>query len=635
MDAQNPAPADITGRGDADLVPQRDHVLLQSLFELTSVGIQLVDIGRQASVAVNPALVRITGYTHDELMYGDPRERFPAGWMKVREQWFDEVAAHGRFGPAEVEYVHRQGHLIHLVFSGVRVTDPKQNHFLWLNIQDVTPFRAMERELRAAANEDRLTGLANRATLLRGLQARIERAEAAPADAAAAAGFAVMFLDFDRFKLVNDTQGHEAGDALLCGIAGRLRAVALARSRGEPWLVARFGGDEFVVLVPGIADDDAALQEAAALEAALATPHRLKQQAVVCTASIGIARWQPGAGDDDGALLRHADSAMYEAKRRGRGTSVVFDAAMRARLARTHRIGRDLHQALPSGQLALAHGALLFGSEPNAWLKAHAAALPAAGRVLSVADGEGRTTVLTLAHPDAYRPQPIPAEAEAALEAVVHHQPGLHRLAGQALVAGGEQRPHEAVVVACLGAEAPAIGGDGDQPRLAALDQVREGGGAAVGPRHQRHRRPGAGVGPDGDARADRLGHRQAVAGVGQWRGRPVLAAGRRVREQRRLARRVVREAAGGQHHAAARMQVAIAVRRADAGTRSQVIEAVNLFRAKVVDVSTESLTIEATGTQEKIGALLRVLEPYGIREIVQSGVVSLARGPRGIGTTK
>ena len=74
---------------------------------------------------------------------------------------------------------------------------------------------------------------------------------------------------------------------------------------------------------------------------------------------------------------------------------------------------------------------------------------------------------------------------------------------------------------------------------------------------------------------------------------------------------------------------------RADAGTRSQVIEAVNLFRAKVVDVSTESLTIEATGTPEKIEAFLRVVEPYGVREIVQSGVVSLARGPRGIGTAK
>ncbi|OBA88619.1 acetolactate synthase small subunit [Mycobacteriaceae bacterium 1482268.1] len=70
---------------------------------------------------------------------------------------------------------------------------------------------------------------------------------------------------------------------------------------------------------------------------------------------------------------------------------------------------------------------------------------------------------------------------------------------------------------------------------------------------------------------------------------------------------------------------------RTDAATRGQVIEAVNLFRAKVVDVSTESLTIEATGTPEKLDAFLRVLEPYGIREIVQSGVVSLSRGPRGI----
>ena len=74
---------------------------------------------------------------------------------------------------------------------------------------------------------------------------------------------------------------------------------------------------------------------------------------------------------------------------------------------------------------------------------------------------------------------------------------------------------------------------------------------------------------------------------------------------------------------------------RADASTRSQVIEAVNLFRAKVVDVSNESLTIEATGTPGKLEALLRVLEPYGIRELVQSGLVSLSRGPRGIGTVK
>ncbi len=70
---------------------------------------------------------------------------------------------------------------------------------------------------------------------------------------------------------------------------------------------------------------------------------------------------------------------------------------------------------------------------------------------------------------------------------------------------------------------------------------------------------------------------------------------------------------------------------RADAGNRSQVIEAVNLFRAKIIDVSTESLTVEATGTKEKLDALMRVLEPFGIREMVQSGVVALSRGPRGM----
>jgi acetolactate synthase I/III small subunit len=81
--------------------------------------------------------------------------------------------------------------------------------------------------------------------------------------------------------------------------------------------------------------------------------------------------------------------------------------------------------------------------------------------------------------------------------------------------------------------------------------------------------------------------------------------------------------------------ELALVKVRADPSTRSQVIEAVNLFRAKVVDVSIESLTIEATGTPAKLEAFLRVLEPYGIRELVQSGVVSLSRGPRGIGTVK
>lgn len=87
--------------------------------------------------------------------------------------------------------------------------------------------------------------------------------------------------------------------------------------------------------------------------------------------------------------------------------------------------------------------------------------------------------------------------------------------------------------------------------------------------------------------------------------------------------------------HNSVSRELALIKVRADASNRGQVIEAVNLFRAKVVDVSTESLTVEATGTPEKLEALLRVLEPYGIREIAQSGVVSVSRGPRGISAVK
>ena len=87
--------------------------------------------------------------------------------------------------------------------------------------------------------------------------------------------------------------------------------------------------------------------------------------------------------------------------------------------------------------------------------------------------------------------------------------------------------------------------------------------------------------------------------------------------------------------HNSVSRELALIKVRADAGSRSQVIEAVNLFRGKVIDVSPESLTIEATGDRGKLEALLKVLEPFGIREIAQSGVVSLTRGPRAIGTAK
>jgi len=336
---------DITERKEAEEAAARHHELMRALFDLSPLGLQLIDVRKRSVYAANDALVRITGYSLPELLSGDPRERLPQDWRTVADLWFDEVLKGGRFGPAEVDYTHKSGHTIQVVLNGVRVTNSRDEDFLWLSMQDVSEHRAVERDLRLAASSDRLTGLANRAAMLTSLLVQIERAQSDPGQ-----GFAVLFLDFDRFKLVNDTLGHDAGDELLCGIAQRLRHAAAAAPGGRLWQVARFGGDEFVVMMPGAADVQAAGRAADALLQALAEPYLVKQHEVHSTASIGIALWHDGVATADD-LLRDADTAMYEAKRAGRARWVLFDDTMRARLTRAVTIENELRYAVARGQL--------------------------------------------------------------------------------------------------------------------------------------------------------------------------------------------------------------------------------------------------------------------------------------------
>ena len=343
---------DVTERKEAERDAARHNELMRALFELSPLGLQLIDMKRRAIVAVNPAMSQVTGYSRDELLSMDGRARFPLAWQPVRDRWFIDAMTDGRFGPSEVEYIHRSGRLINLIFNGVRINDSGDNAFLWLSVQDVTDHRALERELRSAASLDRLTGLANRGALLAALQRRVARAQAKPE-----IGFALMFLDFDRFKLVNDTLGHDAGDGLLCAIAERLSAVALRavpEGGDRAWLSARFGGDEFVILLPEVSDSAVACAAADALLATLAEPYQIQQQEIHSTASIGIALWRDGivSGDD---LLRGADTAMYEAKRAGRGRRVVFDDAMRARLVRAFTVESELRHAISRGQLSVCY----------------------------------------------------------------------------------------------------------------------------------------------------------------------------------------------------------------------------------------------------------------------------------------
>ena len=204
--------------------------------------------------------------------------------------------------------------------------------------EDVTARRAMEERLRHEALHDPLTGLANRRMLMERLSAALDRGRRR------GGGPALLFLDLDRFKVINDSLGHPVGDQLLAAVADRLRACA-----GPGATVARFGGDEFAVLLEPATVDEA-LRGAEAIQRALAAPVGLGGYEVCTAASIGIAvAGAPADGPE--ALVRSADAAMYRAKARGPGQCEVYDRAMHAQALSRLRTETELRRALERGEI--------------------------------------------------------------------------------------------------------------------------------------------------------------------------------------------------------------------------------------------------------------------------------------------
>jgi diguanylate cyclase (GGDEF)-like protein/PAS domain S-box-containing protein len=204
--------------------------------------------------------------------------------------------------------------------------------------RDITERKAFERELSRLAFSDTLTGLPNRALLADRLTHALARADRLCRQVA------VLFLDLDRFKVVNDSLGHGSGDSLLVEVASRISGCLRSGDTA-----ARLGGDEFTILLEDVEDEQQAVEVAGRIADALRWPVMLEGREVFVSASIGIALSSQGVGPD--GLLRNADLALYRAKADGRARHAVFDPSMEARALERLEIETDLRHALAREEL--------------------------------------------------------------------------------------------------------------------------------------------------------------------------------------------------------------------------------------------------------------------------------------------
>jgi len=292
---------DIEAREHAERALKESETRYRSLVEMAQEGI--IVIQNRRVVYCNPAFCQLVGYAPEELAHLDALTGLILAEDQPRAQSNHDRRLAG--GDAEQRYplrlVHKSGHPLWAETSGVPINWNEQPATLNV-VNDITARKQIEERIQHLAEHDALTGLPNRTLLID----RLERALAAAQRNAHT--LALLFMDLDGFKPVNDGYGHEVGDRLLQAVAGRL--IGMLRNADT---AARIGGDEFVVLLPVITAADDAEDIANRLRSAIASPFDIDGHRIMISASVGIARY-PEDGDTPAELMRSADRVMYQHK---------------------------------------------------------------------------------------------------------------------------------------------------------------------------------------------------------------------------------------------------------------------------------------------------------------------------------
>jgi diguanylate cyclase (GGDEF)-like protein/PAS domain S-box-containing protein len=311
------------------------------VFEAASEGILTIDAERRIE-AVNPAFTRITGYRAAQAI-GKPSRIMADGGARagaIRDM-LAQLAQSDRW---EGELLDRrqngEWYPAWLSISAVRDTDKNLTNYVVV-FTDNTRRKEAEARLHFLANHDNLTGTLNRSGMLAKFADQIELARADGRQ------LALLFIDLDRFKTVNDTLGHVAGDQLLATAADRMRR----QLKGSD-ILARLGGDEFTVLLDELPSLAFAAKVAERLIGCMSQPFMIGGQEMFVTASIGVACY-PGDGNDATTLLKNADAAMYRAKERGRNTFQFFSKDMDSRSFEKLLLENSLRHALARNEFEL------------------------------------------------------------------------------------------------------------------------------------------------------------------------------------------------------------------------------------------------------------------------------------------